>query len=116
MLIADDFRWGLVVLFPMQIVVSLVSGETLSVDVMRSDHLELVEDRIWDAIKREPPDLNQRQVDRMTRDVCVGEGTSPHMKLIFGTTVLSIYRTIASYGIPNGAALTCIFTADFDMG
>jgi len=115
-LVAQDMRFGICVQFPMRIFVSLLSGEALAVDVMRSDSIEEVEEKVWDLLSRPVPKLTQRQFDRMLHDTEMQNVvTSPFAKLLFGTMVLSITRTLASYGIPNGAALTCIFTDDFDV-
>ena len=109
-LIASDFRWGLVAQFPMHIFVSLVSGETLAVDVMRSESIDEVEDKVWELLSMPFPEVTQRQFDRMLQDTKVQNVvTSPFMKFRFGATPLSITRTIASYGIPSGATLTCEF-------
>jgi hypothetical protein len=109
-LIASDFRWGLVAQFPMHIFVSLVSGETLAVDVMRSESIDEVEDKVWELLSMPFPEVTQRQFDRMLQDTKMQNVvTSPFMKFRFGATPLSITRTIASYGIPSGATLTCEF-------
>ena len=78
--------------------------------------VEMVEEGIWESIPRPRPDLDERQLDRMLRDTEMQNAvTSPFSKLIFGSTLLSITRTLASYGIPDGATLTCVFTGDFDV-
>ena len=109
-LLASDFHWGFVVQFPMQIFVSLLSGVTLTIDVTRSDSIDEVESKVWDLLSLTPPELTQRQLVRMLHNTKMQKVvTSPFAKLIFGTTLLSITRTIASYGISNGASLTCMF-------
>ena len=95
------------------------AGESVAIRVFRHASVDVLGDTILESTGRKDPmealdnEEKKRVVKSMLHTSMEGADVyDPFVKILFGTTVLSISHTLRSYGIKDGDVLTCVFTHD----